>query len=332
MRIGILGGGSFGTALAKVLSDAGRDVVLWCHNAQTAETTARTRENSTYLAGVQLPDALKVTNDIQEAVSGRDYLVAMGPSHVLRDVMLKARPHVRGRPLLVSAAKGIEEGSCLRMSEVLDQVFGTEFADRIAVLSGPSFAREIAAEMPTAVTAAARHSSAVEEVLSTFRTKRFRVYSSTDLVGVEVGGAAKNVIAIAAGISDGLGLGSSSRAALITRGVAEIGRLVRDLGGDTRTVSGLSGVGDIVLTCTGDLSRNRTVGMRIGKGETLAAITSQMKMIAEGVHNSKSVCDLANRAGTEMPIAQGVRMILHEGKPPRVVLEEFMRRDPKPEF
>jgi len=275
---------------------------------------------------------VRATSSLEEAVADRECLLAMGPSHVMREVMSEARDFVGGRPLLVSAAKGIEDGTQRRMSEVLEEVFGAEFADHIAAVSGPSFAREIAKGLPTAITAAARKPATVELVQQTIRTPMFRVYGSTDVVGVEVGGAAKNVIAIAAGVSDGLGLGSSSRAALITRGVAEIGRLVGDLGGDARTVSGLSGVGDIVLTCTGDLSRNRTVGLRIGKGEKLADILSGMKMVAEGVHNSKSVCELAARSGTDMPIAEQVRKLLHEDKPAREVIGEFMSRQSKPEF
>lgn len=332
MRIGVIGGGSFGTALAKILAEAGRDVVLWCHSPAVAAGINEQRENATYLPGVTVPVTVRATSDLGEAVADREVLLAMGPSHVLREVMEAARPCIHGQPLIVSAAKGIEEGTHLRMSEVLEEVFGPEAADRIAVLSGPSFAREIAKGLPTAVTAAARDVDTVREVQETLRTPMFRIYGSRDLVGVEVGGAAKNVIAIAAGVSDGLGLGSSSRAALITRGVAEIGRLVEDLGGDARTVSGLSGVGDIVLTCTGDLSRNRTVGLRIGKGEKLADILAGMKMVAEGVHNSKSVCELAAKAGTEMPIAEQVRKLLHEDKPAREVIGEFMSRQSKPEF
>lgn len=332
MRIGVIGGGSFGTALAKILAEAGRDVVLWCHNPEVAAVINAERENKTYLPGVRLPVTMRATSDLEDAVRDREALLAMGPSHVLREVMVEARAFLNGTPLVVSAAKGIEEGTHKRMSEVLEDVLGPEFQGRIAALSGPSFAREIAAGMPTAVTAAARASETVEQVQLIFRTPMFRIYSCTDLVGVEVGGAAKNVIAIAAGVSDGLGLGSSSRAALITRGVAEISRLVSDLGGDPRTVSGLSGVGDIVLTCTGDLSRNRTVGLRIGKGEKLKDVLAGMKMIAEGVHNSKSVCELARQAGTEMPIAEQVRKLLHEDKPAREVIGEFMSRQSKPEF
>lgn len=332
MRIGIVGGGSFGTALGKILADDGNDVVLWCHNPEVARTIEEKRENTTYLAGVSLPFTLRATGDLGEGVGDRELLLTMGPSHVLRDVMSQACAHIDDVPYLVSAAKGIEEGSCKLMTEVLEDVFGAAARDRIAALSGPSFAREIAAGIPTAVTLAAHSPDTADVLQDALRTPMFRVYSTLDMIGVEVGGAAKNVIAIAAGVSDGLGLGSSTRAALITRGVAEISRLVEALGGRQQTVSGLSGVGDIVLTCTGDLSRNRTVGLRIGRGESLRDILDGMKMVAEGVHNSLSVCQLANEANVEMPIAEQVRQMLHEDKPARQVISEFMSRESKPEF
>jgi len=332
MRIGVLGGGSFGTALAKLLAEVSHDVVLWCHNPATARVIAAEHENAAYLPGVRLPETIRPTASIQEAVVDRELLLAVSPSHVMREVMLQARPHVTGRPCIVSAAKGVEEGTLKRMSEVLADVFGPDFDDRIAALSGPSFAREVAAGMPAAVTAAARSSATAETVQDAFRSPKFRVYSSTDVVGVELGGAVKNVIAIAAGVSDGLGLGHSSRAALITRGVAEVARLVAKLGGDRQTVSGLSGVGDLVLTCTGDLSRNRTVGLRIGRGERLSDILASTNQVAEGVRNSVSVGDLAARAGVEMPIAEQIRLMLHEDKPARQAVNDLMMREAKPEF
>jgi glycerol-3-phosphate dehydrogenase (NAD(P)+) len=332
MNIGVIGGGSFGTALAKLLADLAHDVVLWFRDPERARKVAAARENSDYLPNVQLSANVHVSSDLEEAVAGRELLVAMGPSHVMREVMARARPFITGTPYVVSAAKGIEEHSHKRMTEVLEDVLGKSFASRIAVLSGPSFAREIAQGMPTAVTGAAFSSETAELVQTVFRGPAFRVYSSTDPVGVELGGAAKNVVAIAAGVSDGLGFGSSSRAALITRGVAEIARLVEAFGGDARTVSGLSGVGDIVLTCTGDLSRNRTVGLRMGRGERLNDILASMKSVAEGVRNSVSVEALAHQAGIEMPITEQVRLMLHEDKPALQVIGEFMQRASKPEF
>ena len=332
MRIGVIGGGSWGTALAKLLAELGHDVVLWCHNSEVARTAAEQRENRAYLPGFALPATLGVTSTIAAAVSERELLLAVSPSHVMREVMSAARAHVTGLPYIVSASKGVEEGTLKRMSEVLAEVLGPEFSGRIAALSGPSFAREVAAGMPTAVTAAARNFHTAEAVQTVFQAPTFRVYSSTDLIGVELGGAVKNVIAIAAGVSDGLGLGSSSRAALITRGVAEVARLVAKMGGDPQTVSGLSGVGDMVLTCTGDLSRNRTVGLRIGRGERLADILNSMTMVAEGVRNSISVCALARQAGVEMPIAEQIRLMLHADKPAGQVVGDLMGRQAKPEF
>lgn len=332
MRVAVIGGGSFGTALAKLLAEAKHEVVLWCHNPDIAREAAVHRENRVYLPGVSLPAELRVTASLEEAGCDQEMLVAMGPSHVMRAVIEGLRPWIKGTPVVISAAKGIEEHTHKRMSEVLLEVLGPAFVNRVAALSGPSFAREIAAGMPTAVTVAAADVATCRLVQAVLRTPTFRVYSSRDVVGVEIGGSAKNILAIAAGVSDGLGLGSGTRAALITRGVAEIGRLVVAMGGDLRTVSGLSGLGDVILTCTGDLSRNRAVGVRIGRGERLHEILASMKMVAEGVRNSPSVCELARQTRTDMPIAEQVRLLLHEEKPARLVVGEFMRRESKPEF
>ena len=332
MRVGVIGGGSFGTALAKLLAELDHNVVIWFRNPDLALAVATEHENTAYLGGVQLPATIRATSSMEEAVHDREVLVAVSPSHVLRDVMHQAHGYVKGHPYVVSAAKGVEEGSLKRMSEVLADVFGPEFDNRIAVLSGPSFAKEVAAGKPTAVTAAARKIETAEAIQDVFRAPTFRVYTGTDVTGVELGGAVKNVIAIAAGVSDGLELGHSSRAALITRGVAEIARLVAKMGGEPQTVSGLSGVGDLVLTCTGELSRNRTVGFRIGHGECLRDILTSMKMVAEGVRNSISVCALARRVGVEMPISEQIRLMLHEDKPAYQVVGDLMRRQARPEF
>ena len=332
MRIGVIGGGSFGSALAKLLAESGHDVVMWFHNPALARAVAEDRENRVYLPGVQLPASITPTSAMADAVRDSELLLAVSPSHVMREVMQQAQSYTTGQPYVVTVSKGVEEGSLKRMSEVLTEVFGPAFKDRVVALSGPSFAKEVAAGMPTAVTAVARTLDAAQAVQAVFQAPTFRVYSGTDLVGVELGGAVKNVIAIAAGVSDGLGLGHSSRAALITRGVAEIARLVTKMGGDPQTVSGLSGVGDLVLTCTGDLSRNRTVGLRIGRGERLADILAGMQMVAEGVRNSISVSGLARKAGVEMPIAEQIRLMLHEDKPARQVVGDLMRRQAKPEF
>lgn len=332
MRIGVIGGGSWGTALARLLAELENDVTLWFHNPAVERETAERRENTAYLPGFPFPESLATTTSIEHAVRGAELLVAACPSHVMREVMARAVPHATPGLLIASASKGIEADSLKRMTQVLVDVFGIEHSARIGTLSGPSFAREVAAGMPTAVTLAAPDAQAAEAMQRAFSAPTFRVYRSTDVVGVEIGGAAKNIIAIAAGVCDGLGFGGSTRAALITRGVAEVARLVAKMGGDPRTASGLSGVGDLVLTCTGDLSRNRSVGLRLGRGETLEQILADMKMVAEGVKNSKTVAALAQRCGVEMPITEQIHQLLHQGKPAQQVVGDLLRRESKPEF
>lgn len=332
MRIGVIGGGSWGTALARLLAGLDHQVWLWFHDPSVEKEAGEKRENTVYLSGFGFPPALRTTTSMEQSVAGSELLVAACPSHVMREVMAQAVPYVHPQALIVSASKGIEAGTLQRMTQLLGDVFGSSHSARIGTLSGPSFAREVAAAMPTAVTVAAPDKSAAEAMQRVFAAPTFRVYSSTDVIGVELGGAAKNVIAIAAGVSDGLGFGHSTRAALITRGVAEVARLAAKLGGDPRTTSGLSGVGDLVLTCTGDLSRNRTVGLRLGRGESLVEILADMKMVAEGVKNSITVSALAGRAGVEMPITEQIRLLLHEGKPPRKVVGDLMTRQARPEF
>lgn len=332
MRVGVIGGGSWGTALARLLAELSHEVYLWFHDPAVERQAAAKGENVVYLPGFPFPERLRTTTSMEEAVSGSELLVAVSPSHVMREVMTQAVPYCHPNALIVSASKGIEADRLLRMTQVLIDVFGTDAAPRIGTLSGPSFAREVAANMPTAVTVAAPDKQHVEAMQRLITAPTFRIYSSTDVIGVELGGAAKNVVAIAAGVSDGLGFGHSTRAALITRGAAEVARLAAKLGGDPRTASGLSGMGDLVLTCTGDLSRNRTVGLRLGKGETLAAIRAEMRMVAEGVHNSITVSALAQKAGVEMPITEQIRQLLHEGKLARQVVGDLMSRPSKPEF
>jgi glycerol-3-phosphate dehydrogenase (NAD(P)+) len=236
------------------------------------------------------------------------------------------RQALRGRPIVVSATKGVEQGTHLTMTAILAEVLGPEHAGRVAVLSGPSFAREVSVDVPTAVTAAAGDIQVAEEVQRLFNGQTFRVYTSTDVVGVEIGGAVKNVIAVAAGVSDGLGFGFNSRAALITRGLAEVSRLGLRLGAERQTLMGLAGLGDLVLTCTGDQSRNRTVGLRLGRGEKLEDIVASMKEVAEGVHNTRSVRELAASVGVEMPITEQMYELIYEKKPPRQVVSELMTR------
>ena len=332
MRIGVIGGGSWGTALARLLAESGHEVTLWFRDPACEREAAERRENVRYLPGFRFPEKLRTSAVMAQAVAGSDMLVAACPSHVMRQVMAQTAPLARPDALVVSASKGIEGPTMKRMSEVLVDLFGQERCGQIGTLSGPSFAREVAAGMPTAVTVAAPQDTAAKLMQEAFSTPTFRVYRSNDVVGVELSGAAKNVIAIAAGVSDGLGFGSSTRAALITRGVAETARLVTKMGGDARTVSGLSGVGDLVLTCTGELSRNRNLGLRLGRGERLESIVGKTKMVVEGIRNSEAVCALARNAGVEMPITEQVRMLLHEGKPALQVVGDLLKREVKSEF
>ncbi len=331
MSTTVLGAGSWGTALAIQLCRAGHSVTLWARDPEHVRDMVETRENRRYLPGFHLPPSLAPTTDFETAVSSADKLLVVGvPSHAVRETMVAARRHIPASTVVCSAAKGIEEGTCKRMSEVIVEVSGCE--DRVSVLTGPSFAREVAAEMPTVVTAAAPNEETARFVQHAFASPMFRVYASEDPVGAEVGAAVKNVIAIAAGVSDGLGLGHNTRAAIITRGLAEVNRLAIKLGADPLTVTGLAGMGDLVLTCTGELSRNRSVGLKLGQGEKLSEILEGMSQVAEGVRNTLAVDELARSAGVEMPITVQMRCLLFEDKSPREAMVDLMTRQLKPEF
>ncbi len=332
MKVAVIGGGSWGTALARLLASGGKAVSLWFHDAAVEAMARREGENEEYLPGFGFPEGLRTTTDLAAALAGASAVVAACPSHVMREVFTPAAALLQGEPLIVSASKGIEAGSLEIMTDVLVEVLGERHRARTGALSGPSFAREVAAGMPTAVTVAAPAPEAAQAIQKLFAGPRFRVYSSTDLVGVELCGASKNVIAIAAGVSDGLGYGNSTRAAVITRGIAETARLVGAAGGDPQTSSGLAGAGDLILTCTGDLSRNRTLGRRLGEGERLADILAEMKMVAEGVRNSQTVIALAEKLGVELPICEQVRQFLHAGKPAAEAVASLLSRSSKPEF
>jgi glycerol-3-phosphate dehydrogenase (NAD(P)+) len=329
--VSILGAGSWGTALAVHLARLGHEISLWARNGEFASTLQTSRENTAYLPGVRFPPSLRPTGSLPDACARAEMLVFVCPSAGLRSLGDAVQSLVVGGPLFVSAAKGVEQATRLTMSAVLEQVLGDQHRPRISVLSGPSFAREVGQGEPTAVTAAAYDLTVAEAVQRVFTGQTFRVYTSTDVVGVEIGGAVKNVIALAAGVSDGLGFGHNSRAALITRGLAEITRLAVRLGADRPTLSGLAGLGDLVLTCTGDLSRNRTVGLRLGRGERLRDIVASMKEVAEGVHNTRTVRDLAHSVGVEMPITEQMYLLLYEDKPPRQVVIDLMTRGLKRE-
>lgn len=331
MDIGVIGAGGWGIALAKLLADKGERITLWCHGADTCRDLREKRESSGYLPGVRLPAQVRVTTELAEAVTGKSTLVCAVPSHALRAVMTQAALWVEPETTIVCGTKGLEEESLKTAGELLADIFGAERAERHAFLSGPSFAAEVARGLPTAVTVAACAEEIAVTVQQTLSTQSFRVYTSKDVIGVQLGGVVKNVIAIAAGISDGLGLGQNARAALITRGLAEMTRLAVCMGAEAVTLAGLPGLGDLILTCTGDLSRNRRVGLQIAQGRNLQEITSATRMVAEGVRNARSVQALARRLGVEMPIVEQMDRVLYQGKKPAEAVRDLMQRSLKAE-
>jgi glycerol-3-phosphate dehydrogenase (NAD(P)+) len=344
-KITILGAGSWGTALAIVLtrSPQPHQVCLWVHDAGLAEFLRGERVNHTYLPGHALEEQIEITNDLSESLVGASMVVGAMPSAFARKVYTAARPFWQPDTTLISATKGLEPGTHSRMSQVIADVLGEPAAVRTAVFSGPSFAAEVARGEPTAVVVAGRpvlelwrtsgrhYTDPAAEAQAEFAGPGFRLYTNTDVLGVELSGAMKNVIAIAAGVCSGLGLGSNSLAALITRGLAEMTRLATRLGGKPETLSGLAGLGDLVLTCTGTLSRNRHVGRELGKGRQLQEVLAEMKMVAEGVETTAALLDLASEAHVELPITEQVYAILREGKSPADAMQSVMVRPLKPE-
>jgi glycerol-3-phosphate dehydrogenase (NAD(P)+) len=327
-KIAILGGGSWGTALAIVLSRSHRapEMSLWVHDAELAESMRRDRENKLYLPGQSLAAKIQVTDNLQEAAEGADILVGAMPSAHARSVYTQALPHLAQGVAFVSATKGLEPSSHERISEVIRQVVSPKFTPRIAVLSGPSFAAEAARGEPTAVVLASDDLALASALQEEFAGPSFRLYTNDDVLGVELAGAMKNVMAIAAGVCQGLGLGANALAGLITRGLAEMTRLCVSLGAQAETLSGLAGLGDLVLTCTGSLSRNRYVGIELGKGRALAEILSSMRMVAEGVGTTAPLLVLAREAAIELPITEQVDAILHRGKAPKEAIRDIMER------
>ena len=330
-RVTVVGAGSWGTALSAVLSKKGHDVCLWAFEPEVAEQITNGRENVSYLAGIELPESLRSTADLATALQGAEIVVSVSPAQVVGSVMAEAAAHIEDDALIVSASKGIETTTLRRMDEVISEVLSPAQIVGFTVLSGPSFALEVVKEIPTAVVAASGSPDAAIAVQDLFQTDYFRVYTGSDVIGVELGGALKNVIALGAGVAAGLGCGDNTLAALITRGLAEMRRLGVAMGAQASTFSGLAGMGDLFLTCTGALSRNRTVGYRLGQGEALDTILGEMSAVAEGVATAHAVHDLAAQYGVEMPIAEEVFAILTLGTDPGQALKNLMERDPKPE-
>ena len=330
--IGVVGAGSWGTALANLLAEKGYPVDLWVFEEEVKDQILQHRENQVFLPDVTLSPNVKPTNDLAAAVAGKKLLLVVVPSHVMRQTCQRLVQWASAEMIIVSASKGIENETHLTMTGVLKEVLPEVPEGRFAVLSGPSFAREVAQRLPTAVTVACREATIAEQVQHVFATDRFRVYTNDDLIGVELGGSVKNVIAIAAGIIDGLGMGLNTRAALITRGQTEIRRLGLAMGANPRTFTGLAGVGDLILTCTGTLSRNHTLGHQIGQGAKLSDILSKMRMVAEGVKTAQSVYNLSGRIGVEMPICEEIYRILYEDMPPLEAVQRLMTRELKQEL
>ena len=332
VKIGVVGAGSWGTALANLLGLKGYKIDLWVFEKEVKEQIQAYRENKVFLPGFPLSANIFPSNDISEVVSAKDLVLIVVPSHVMRETVQQIRGHVSPSAIIVSASKGIENKTHLTMSGVLKETLPEIPENSFAVLSGPSFAQEVAKKFPTVIAVASEDRKVAGFVQHIFAAPYFRVYTNNDMIGLELGGAVKNVIAIATGIIDGLRLGLNTRAALITRGLTEIRRLGLKLGANPRTFAGIAGVGDLVLTCTGDISRNHTVGKKIGEGMKVKEILSEMRMVAEGVKTAKSVYNLSRRLDIEMPISHEVYHILYDDVSPKEAVQRLMTRDLKNEL
>ncbi len=330
-HLAVVGAGSWGTAFATVLARNHLPTILWARRPELAREINSRHANESYLPGCPLPTTLRATADLEEAVGRAAVVVVAVPSHALREKMKEMGPLISTDASVISLTKGVEQESLLRMTEVISEA-GNVDPDRAGTVSGPNLAKEVARELPGATVVACTDQARAERLQRLFHCRTFRVYTNTDVVGVEIGGAAKNVVAISAGITDGLGFGDNSKSALMTRGLVEITRLAVTLGADPLTMVGLSGVGDLVATCMSRQSRNRHVGEELGKGRLLADIQAEMNMVAEGVKSARSISALAERHGVDMPITSRVRRIVDEGVDPAAMVEELLTRDPEPEF
>ncbi len=331
-HISIIGGGSWGSALGIMAARAGHAVKLWARSREVAETINREHVNPVYLPEVRIPESLVATNELDEALRGAELVILAVPSHAIRNVLEDMTPLVQANTTFISATKGIETHTGKRVSQVLDETIGREFTPQFVCLSGPSFAKEVVAGHPTAVVAASKSSELSRMVQSDLSFENLRIYTNDDVVGTELGGSVKNVMAIAAGMVAGLGFGSNSVAALITRGLAELSRLALREGAKLETLMGLAGLGDLVLTCTGNLSRNRFVGQELGKGRSLQQITSGMNEVAEGIKTAAALKKLSSRLEVEMPIANEVYAVLYEGRPAKDAATNLMTRPLRVEF
>lgn len=330
--IAVVGAGSWGTALAYYIAGQGFECKLWAFEEEVVSQITNEKENKTFLPDLKLPESIKATNDLESVVLDQDIVIMAVPSHFMRQILKRMVHRLNPGVIIVSAAKGIENETLMTMSQIFEDVAPDSLAMHRAVLSGPSFAKEVGQGLPTAVTVACPDQEASNLLQKLLSSNIFRLYTSQDLIGVELGGALKNVIAIGAGITDGLGLGLNARAALITRGLAEIMRLGVQMGANPLTFSGLAGIGDLFLTCTGDLSRNRTVGLRLGRGESISEIIDSMNAVAEGVKTAKSAFNLAARERVDMPLTEMVYRIIYEDMTPLKAMVEIMSRDLKPEI
>jgi glycerol-3-phosphate dehydrogenase (NAD(P)+) len=323
-RIAIIGGGSWGTALAVVAARAGHEVRLWSRNADVVNSINEQRVNASYLKSVQIPSSVAATSELNTVLEQAELVLFVAPSHAARELFTAISPHLSDSSIIVSLSKGIEIETGKRISEIAKDVIGT--TNRFVCLSGPSFAKEVVNGHPTAIVAASKDAAAARAVQNDLSFENLRIYTNTDVIGTEIGGSVKNVMAIAAGMAAGLGFGSNSVAALITRGLAEITRFARREGAQVETLMGLAGLGDLVLTCTGTLSRNRFVGEELGKGRPLEEITAELNEVAEGIKTARAVKQLADRANLEMPIVNEVNAVLYAGKSARDAVAELMNR------
>jgi len=330
-RVAVVGAGSWGTTVA-ALTARNAPTVLWAREDGLARAIHERHENATYLPGAELPRELAATSSLAEACRDADVVVMAVPSHGFRAVLADAAPSIGAGAAVVSLTKGVEQGSIMRMTEIVAELLPGHDPDRVGVLTGPNLAREVAEGQPTATVVAVRDPEWASRLQRTFMTPTFRVYTNPDVVGCEIAGALKNVIALAAGIAHGLGYGDNTKAALITRGLVELGRLGRALGGDPLTFSGLAGMGDLVATCTSDKSRNRAVGVALGQGRRLDDVVEEMHMVAEGVKTTEAVLELARRHGVEMPISEQVGAVLYEGRRAADIVPALMLREAKPEM